>query len=76
MQPRSLAHLWSRSVPCYGGLNDYLKSDDLIDVISYLLKSSGCFWSEDENLTFGESDIDILQNKIENLEYLNPIDKK
>ncbi len=46
-----------------------LKSDDLIDVISYLLKSKGCFWSEDENLTFGEGDRDILQNKIENLEF-------
>ena len=44
------------------------KSDDLIDVISYLLKSKGCFRSEDENLTFGEGDIDILQNKIANLD--------
>lgn len=45
-----------------------LKSDDLIDVISYLLKSKGCFWSEDENLTFGDGDIDILQNMIVNLD--------
>ena len=45
-----------------------LKSDDLIEVISYLLKNKGCFWSEDENLTFGEGDIDILQNKIANLD--------
>lgn len=51
-----------------------LKSDDMVDVISYLLKRSGCFWSEDENLTFGEGDIDILQNKIANLD-LNTVDK-
>lgn len=51
-----------------------LKPDDLIDVISYLLKNKGCFWSEDENLTIGEGDIDILQNKIANFD-LNTIDK-
>lgn len=46
-----------------------LKSDDLLDVISYLLKNKGHFWSEDENLTFSEGDIDILQNKIANLDF-------
>lgn len=46
-----------------------LKSDNLIDVISYLLKSKGCFWSEDENLTFDDGDIDILQNKIANFDF-------
>ena len=45
-----------------------LKSDDLIDVISFLLKNKGCFWSEYENLTFGEGDINILQNKIASLD--------
>ena len=60
---KSVCLFFTKSITSIG-----LKSDDLIDVISYLLKSKGCFWSENENLTFGEGDIDILQNKIANLD--------
>jgi len=42
-----------------------LSLSDMIDLITYLLKSGCCFRSELDNLSIGEDDIDIFSPSIE-----------